>query len=70
MYKQNNHAANETEEQNVLRERRKYLSVCAMGMFFIGVIYGWSIFKAPLGEEFGWSQQQLSLCYTLSICCF
>ena len=70
MYKQNNHAANETEEQNVLRERRKYLSVCAIGMFFIGVIYGWSIFKAPLGEEFGWSQQQLSLCYTLSICCF
>ena len=40
MYKQNNHAANETEEQNVLRERRKYLSVCAIGMFFIGVIYG------------------------------
>lgn len=65
------HQTNEKAmKQKVLQERRKYLLVCAMGMFFIGVIYGWSIFKVPLGEEFGWTQQQLSLCYTLSICCF
>lgn len=47
-----------------------YLSLCAMGLLFVGVIYAWSILKAPLGAEFGWSTSQLALNYTIMMCCF
>jgi OFA family oxalate/formate antiporter-like MFS transporter len=39
-------------------------------MVFIGIIYAWSILKAPLGEAFGWSVAQLALNFTLTMCFF
>ena len=33
-----------------------------------GVIYAWSILKAPLAEEFGWSGSELALNFTLTMC--
>ena len=30
-------------------------------MFVIGIIYAWSILKAPLQEEFQWSASELAL---------
>ena len=47
-----------------------YLAVSALGLLFVGFLYGWSIIKAPLSEELHWSASQLALNYTLSICCF
>lgn len=47
-----------------------YLAVGFLGMFFIGIIYAWSIVKAPIAEEFGWDSSQMALIYTLSICFF
>jgi OFA family oxalate/formate antiporter-like MFS transporter len=35
-----------------------------------GIIYAWSILKAPLGEDFGWTAPQLALNFTLMMCFF
>lgn len=39
-------------------------------MLFAGVIYAWSVLKAPLGAEFGWSESALALNFTLTLCFF
>jgi len=36
----------------------------------LGLIYGWSIFVAPLEAEFGWARTETSLTFTISISCF
>lgn len=46
------------------------LVIGAVIMLFAGVIYAWSILKAPLGEEFGWSASALALNFTLTLCFF
>ena len=47
-----------------------YLAVGTAALLFAGVIYAWSILKAPLAAEFGWSASALSLNFTLTMCCF
>lgn len=39
-------------------------------MFFSGIIYAWSILKAPLMEEMGWGASQLALNFTITMCTF
>lgn len=46
------------------------LLVAAITMLFAGVIYAWSVLKAPLGAEFGWTPSQLALNFTLTLCFF
>ena len=41
-----------------------------LSLMFAGIIYGWSILKAPLASEFGWNPTQLGFNYTLTICFF
>ena len=53
-----------------LRVRRLYLLVGAVSIFFSGVVYAWSILKAPLSEDLGWSAQQLALNFTVTFCCY
>ena len=47
-----------------------YLLVGMAGMFFSGVIYAWSILKAPLADAFGWGASALAMNFTLTMCCF
>lgn len=47
-----------------------YLSVGVIALLFAGIIYGWSILKAPLAADFGWSASQLSVNFTLTMCLF
>lgn len=46
------------------------LAVSVFAMLFAGIIYAWSILKVPLGENFGWTAQQLSLNFTFTMCTF
>ena len=48
--------------------RRLYLAVGVLAMLFAGVIYTWSILKAPLADSFGWTASQLALNFTLTMC--
>lgn len=47
-----------------------YLILGTASLLFAGIIYGWSILKAPLAAEFGWSASALSLNFTLTMCFF
>jgi len=47
-----------------------YLAVGTVVLLFAGIVYAWSILKAPLAEEFGWTASQLTLNFTLTMCFF
>lgn len=47
-----------------------YLALGTTALLFAGVIYAWSILKAPLGEAFGWTGTALSMNYTITMWCF
>ena len=47
-----------------------YLAVGVIALLFAGIIYGWSILKAPLADEFGWTPDQLALNFTLTMSFF
>lgn len=51
-------------------KRWLYLILGTASLLFAGIIYGWSILKAPLAAEFGWSASALSLNFTLTMCFF
>lgn len=46
------------------------LALSVLAMLFAGIIYAWSILKTPFAQDFGWSAQQLSLNFTLTMCFF
>lgn len=47
-----------------------YLVVGVIALLFAGIIYGWSILKAPLASELNWADNQLALNFTLTMCFF
>ena len=47
-----------------------YLAVGVIALLFAGIIYGWSILKAPLAAEFNWGDNQLAVNFTLTMCFF
>lgn len=47
-----------------------YLVVGVVAMLFAGVLYAWSILKAPLSSEFGWGASDLALNFTLAMSFF
>ena len=53
-----------------LHIRWLYLTVGVLSMLFAGIIYAWSILKAPLGAAFQWSSDTLALNFTLTMCSF
>ena len=44
-----------------------YLVVGVIALLFAGILYAWSILKAPLAAEFGWSAADLALNFTLTM---
>ena len=50
--------------------RWAYLTIGVAAMLFAGVLYAWSILKAPLSAEFGWTGAQLALNFTLTMSFF
>lgn len=58
-----NAAAGSSQDQ--LKQRWFFLAIAVLAMLVSGIIYAWSILKAPFISEFGWSGSQLALNYTL-----
>ena len=56
--------------RNPLSRRWLILSSAVVSMLFAGIIYAWSILKAPLTDAFGWGVSELSLNFTLTMCFF
>ncbi len=46
------------------------LGVGTFAMLFAGIIYAWSILKAPFAEELLFEPSALALCFTLTMCFF
>ena len=61
---------NKTKNTLSISIRWFYLVVGVIAMLFAGVLYAWSILKAPLAAEFGWSASQLALNFTLAMSFF
>lgn len=59
-----------SENGKNLNVRWLYLVVGVVALLFAGIIYGWSILKAPLAADFGWTADQLALNFTLTMCFF
>ena len=53
-----------------LSRRWFYLALGVVSLVFAGVVYAWSILKAPLAAEFAWTGSQLALNFTLTMCFF
>jgi hypothetical protein len=47
-----------------------YMIIGVVAMLFAGVLYAWSILKAPLLTEFGWGPSELALNFTLAMTFF
>ncbi len=57
-------------ETSRLSMRWIYIALCTVCLAFAGIIYAWSILKVPLAAEFGWSNTELALNFTLTMCTF
>lgn len=55
---------------NTIKKRRVMLAFGVFSMLFAGIIYAWSILKAPLASELGYEDSALALNFTLTMCGF
>lgn len=56
--------------KNNLNRRWLYLILGVVSMLFAGIIYAWSILKAPFAEELGWGASELALNFTITMTFF
>ncbi len=55
---------------NKLKIRWAYLFTGVFAMLFAGILYAWSILKAPFVFDFHWSNSALAFNFTLTMCFF
>ena len=53
-----------------LSHRTLYLALGVFSMFFCGVLYAWSILKVPFKDIYGYTDSELALNFTLTMCFF
>ena len=61
---------NTNNNKKISGVRWLFLAMGSLTLLIGGIIYSWSILKAPLMDEFGWNPTQLALNFTITICCF
>jgi len=60
----------ELTASQIKKRRNLYLSVSAVGMLVLGLIYAWSIFSGPLSEHTGFTRGDLQITFTISMIFF
>jgi OFA family oxalate/formate antiporter-like MFS transporter len=53
-----------------MKKRWLYLITGVILLLFLGLIYAWSVFRVPLAKEFGWTDAQLSVTFSVSMMMF
>ena len=53
-----------------LSHRTLYLALGVFSMFFCGILYAWSILKVPFKDIYGYTDSELALNFTLTMCFF
>ena len=61
---------NEKALKRQMSSRWALLVLGVILLLFLGLIYGWSIFRGPLQSEFGWTDSQASLTFSISMMTF
>ena len=56
--------------EKLKKARWGYLLLGVVLLLFLGLIYAWSVFRAPLEAEFGWSKAQTSVTFSISMMMF
>ena len=56
--------------ERMKKTRWFYLVLGVVLLLFLGLIYAWSVFRAPLEAEFGWSKSQTSVTFSISMMMF
>lgn len=56
--------------EKLKKARWGYLLLGVVLLLFLGLIYAWSVFRAPLEAEFGWSKAQASVTFSISMMMF
>ena len=56
--------------ESLKKKRWFYLCVGTVLLLFLGLIYAWSVFRVPLEAEFGWTQAQTSITFSISMMMF
>ena len=59
-----------SKSSQTINKRWFYMAIGVIAMLFAGVLYAWSILKAPLSADFGWKPSQLALNFTLAMSFF
>lgn len=59
-----------SQKEKSLSLRWFYLSIGVVTMLFAGILYAWSILKAPFAADFGWKASELALNFTLAMSFF
>jgi OFA family oxalate/formate antiporter-like MFS transporter len=62
--------ANPPAAASALGSRWIYVAVGAALMLILGLIFAWSVFVLPLENEFGWSREQTSLTFAITMAFF
>lgn len=48
----------------------RYLAAGVLSLLFLGLIYSWSNFSTPIGQEFSWDRESMRMVFTISIISF
>ncbi len=59
-----------TDYGKLMKRRWLYVVTGVVLLLFLGLIYAWSVFRVPLAKEFGWSDSQLSITFSISMMMF